>query len=177
MYSLNEFSGSYMIKRLLPKKILILFLYIFMAFSNTACGKEKMELTVNLSAYNHTENGVGGYVVTLSNGSRVEAGFLAPGKGGGGMTCCLSIPKIWRPGLTANIIMSSIENGKEIHVEKNVPVPKYTASDVGMFIVHFLHDGTYKVFVTKYVLGHRKYPLSGKEAELRQGVPIEIIWE
>ncbi|ATD61118.1 hypothetical protein CNX70_13795 [Janthinobacterium svalbardensis] len=166
-----------MIKRLLPKNLLNIFLCTFMVFSNTACGKEKMELTVNLSAYNHTENGVGGYVVTLSNGSRMEAGFLSPGKGGGGMTCCLSIPAIWHPGMTANIIMSSIENGKEIHVEKNVPVPKYTASDAGMFIVHFLHNGSYKVFVTKYVLGHRKYPLSGKEAELQLGVPLEIIWK
>jgi len=79
----------------------------------------KMNVTVNLSAYNHTETGVGGYVVTLSNGSRMEAGFLAPGKGGGGMTCCLSIPATWHSGMTANIIMSSIKDGKEIRVEKN----------------------------------------------------------
>lgn len=61
--------------------------------------------------------------------------------------------------------------------KKTVPVPKYNADDTGMFIVHFLHDGNYKVFVTKYLLGHRKYHMSGKEAELEPGIPWRIIWE
>ncbi|SDI06770.1 DUF3304 domain-containing protein [Janthinobacterium sp. YR213] len=166
-----------MIKKLLPKNLLNVFLCIFMAFSNAACGKEKMMLPVNVSGYNHTEHGIGGYLVTLSTGSEVEVGYLDAGAGGGGYTCCLSIPAVWKPGMTATIRMSTIKNGKEISVEKTVPVPKYVSSDAGRFIVHFLHNGNYKVFVTKYALGHRKYPLSGKEAELEPGVPLEIIWE
>jgi hypothetical protein len=152
-------------------------LYVFLLISNMACSKEKMMLPVNVSGYNHTEHGIGGYLVTLSTGAEVEVGYLDAGAGGGGYTCCLSIPAVWQPGMTATIRMSTIKNGKEISVEKIVPVPKYVSSDAGRFIVHFLHNGNYKVFVTKYALGHRKYPLSGKEAERKPGVPVEIIWE
>ncbi|WP_426071039.1 DUF3304 domain-containing protein [Janthinobacterium sp. DSP2-3-3] len=162
---------------LFRKRFGCVFLCGFLLFSNMACGKEKMMLPVNVSGYNHTEHGIGGYLVSLSTGAEVEVGYLDAGAGGGGYTCCLSIPVVWQPGMTATIRMSTIKNGKEISLEKTVPVPKYVSSDAGMFIVHFLHNGNYKVFVTKYILGHRKYPLSGKEAELKPGVPVEIIWE
>ncbi|MGX9713672.1 DUF3304 domain-containing protein [Janthinobacterium lividum] len=166
-----------MIKKLLPKNLLNVFLCIFMAFSNIACSKESMKTSVSLTAYNHTESGVGSYIVTLADGTSVEAGYLAPGEGGGGETCCLSIPSVWKPGMKATISMHILKNGKPIRVEKIVSVPRYNSSDAGRFVVHFLHDGNLKVFVTKYSLGHRKYPLSGKEAELQPGVPLEIIWE
>ncbi|MCC7697887.1 DUF3304 domain-containing protein [Janthinobacterium sp. EB271-G4-7A] len=166
-----------MIKKVMPKNLLNVFLCIFMAFSNIACSKESMKTSVSLTAYNHTESGVGSYIVTLADGTSVEAGYLAPGEGGGGETCCLSIPSVWKPGMKATISMQILKNGKPIRVEKTVSVPRYNSSDAGRFVVHFLHDGSLKVFVTKYSLGHRKYPLSGKEAELEPGVPLEIIWE
>ena len=162
---------------LFGKKLGCVFLCIFLLFSNISCGKESMKTGVSLTAYNHTENGVGSYIVTLTDGTSVEAGYLAPGEGGGGETCCLSIPSAWNPGMKATISMHILKNGKPIRVEKIVSVPRYNSSDAGRFVVHFLHDGSLKVFVTKYSLGHRKYPLSGKEAELEPGVPLEIIWE
>ena len=154
-----------------------IFLCIFLSFSVTAYGKDTMKTSVSLTAYNHTENGVGSYRVTLEDGASVGAGFLAPGGGGGGDTCCLSIPLVWKPGMRATVIMETIKDGKNISVEQTVLVPQYSQEDVGRFVVHFLHDGSYKVFVTKYSLGHRKYPLSGKQAERRPGIPLEIIWE
>ena len=173
----RRISGDNVKKKLLPKNFLNVFLYILMAFSNTACSKEDMKISVNLTAYNHTEHGVGSYIVKLADGSWTEAGFLAPGQGGGGETCCLSIPAVWKNGMEVTVIMDTIKDGKDVRVEKVVPVPLYVASDAGRFVVHFLHDGRYKVFVTKYSLGHQKYPLSGKEAELQPGVPLEIIWK
>ncbi|PHV50493.1 hypothetical protein CSQ91_04750 [Janthinobacterium sp. BJB301] len=166
-----------MIKKPLSKNLLNVFLCIFLSFSNIACSKESVKTSVSLTAYNHTESGVGSYIVTLADGTSVEAGYLAPGEGGGGETCCLSIPSVWKPGMKATISMHILKNGKPIRVEKMVSVPRYNSSDAGRFVVHFLHDGSLKVFVTKYSLGHRKYPLSGKEAELQPGVPLEIIWE
>ena len=150
---------------------------IFILFSTVACNKDSMKTVVSLTAYNHTEHGVGSYIVTLEDGSSAQAGYLDPGQGGGGQTCCLSIPSIWKPGMKATIVMDTVKNGKAIRVEKTVLVPQYSRTDASMFVVHFLHDGSYKVFVTKYLLGHRKYPLSGKEAELQPGEPLEIIWE
>lgn len=166
-----------MLKNLISMKpALIGFLLLCMAVSHAATGKESKELIVNISAYNHTDHGVGSYEVTLQNGASAGAGYLDAGQGGGGHTCCLSLPRVWQAGMTATIVMHTIKNGKDIRVEQTVPVPKYTADDAGMFIVHFLSNGKYKVFVTRYLLGHRKYPLSGKEAQLERGVPIEIIW-
>ncbi|MEG0879681.1 MAG: DUF3304 domain-containing protein [Janthinobacterium sp.] len=162
---------------LFGKKLGCVLLCIFLSFSSIACSKEPMKIVVNLTAYNHTENGVGSYIVTLDDGSSTEAGYLAPGEGGGGKTCCLSIPATWKPGMNATIAMHVLKNGKPIRVEKTVSIPRYDSSDAGRFVVHFLHDGSLKVFATKYLLGHRKYPLSGKEAELEPGVPLEIIWE
>lgn len=150
---------------------------IFIFLLIAACNKESMKATVSLTAYNHTEHGVGSYIVTLEDGSSAEAGYLDPGQGGGGKTCCLSIPATWKPGMKATIVMDTVKNGKGVRVEKMVSIPRYNSSDAGRFVVHFLHDGSYKVFVTKYLLGHRKYPLAGKAAELEPGVPLEIIWE
>lgn len=56
-------------------------------------------------------------------------------------------------------------------------MPKYLSDEAGHLSVHFLYDGSIKVFVTQYALGHRKYPLSGKEAEMKLGVPLEIVWQ
>ena len=162
---------------LFGNKLVCIFLCIFLLFANIACSKEPMKIDVNLTAYNHTEHGVGSYIVTLDDGSSAEAGYLGPGEGGGGKTCCLSIPLVWKPGMKATIVMDTVKGDRRIRVEKIVSIPQYTSSDASIFVVHFLHDGSYKVFVTKYSLGHRKYPLSGKEAELEPGVPLEIIWE
>jgi len=164
-------------KKILYRRLHRIFLFIFLSFSVAACGKDTMKTSVSLTAYNHTEHGVGSYRVILEDGASAGAGYLDPGAGGGGRTCCLSIPSVWKPGMKATVVMNTIKDGKDISVEKTVPVPQYSQDDAGMFVVHFLHDGSYKVFVTKYSLGHRKYPLSGKEAELEPGVPLEIIWE
>ncbi|MDN2676437.1 DUF3304 domain-containing protein [Janthinobacterium sp. SUN033] len=153
------------------------FVCMVLSLLNAGCARSERQIAVSLTAYNHGEHGVGSYMVTLADGSSAEAGYLAPAEGGGGDTCCLSIPAAWKPGMQATVVMYTVKNGKDIRVEQTVPVPKYAAGDAGRFVVHFLHDGSYKVFVTKYSLGHRKYPLSGKEAELEPGVPLEIIWE
>lgn len=55
------------------------FLCIFLSFSVTAYGKDAMNASVSLAAYNHTENGVGSYRVKLEDGASVGAGFLASG--------------------------------------------------------------------------------------------------
>lgn len=80
-------------------------------------------------------------------------------------------------GVEVTVIMDVIKDGKDVRVEKVVPVPPYVAFDAGRFVIQFLHDGRYKVFVTKYSFRYHKYPLSGKEAELQPGVPLEIIWK
>lgn len=108
---------------------------------------------------------------------RQETGYLDPGQGGGGQTCCLSIPSIWKPGMKATIVMDAVKNGKDVRVEKTVLVRQYSRADASMFVVNLFTMKVIRFFVTRYLLGHRKYPLFGKAAELQPGVPLKIIWE
>ena len=107
----------------------------------TGCG-EPTKLFA-LVGYNHTEHGIGSYIVTTSDGAWLEAGYLDTGQGGGGMMGTVSLPRKWKPGITVTITMSTVKNGQDIRVEKVVPVPRYDA-DANYFVVHFLHDGRYK---------------------------------
>lgn len=149
-------------------------LAIVLSCFSSGCG-EPTKLFA-LVGYNHTEHGIGSYIVTTSDGAWVEAGYLDPGGGGGSFMGSVSLPKKWKPGITVTITMSTVKNGQDIRVEKVVPVPRYDAH-ANFFVVHFLHDGSYRILVTRVLLGHREYPLSGKKAELEPGKPLEIIWE
>ena len=156
-------------------RCVVALLAIVLCCLGAGCG-ERTKL-LSLVGYNHTEHGIGGYVVRLADGSWDEAGYLDPGGGGGSMMGSVSVPRQWQPGMTVTVIMYTVKDGQDIQVVKVVPVPRYDAAHANYFVVHFLHDGSYKVLVTRVLLGHREYPLSGKEAELVPGEPLEIIWE
>lgn len=98
------------------------------------------------------------------------------GAGSGGFTCCVSVPSTWRAGLMVKMTKVIMVNKVKKTVERVVAIPKYDLKDASLFPVHFLRNGDAKVFVTGLLLGHRNYPLKGKEAELEAGVPIKIIW-
>lgn len=116
--------------------------------------------------YNHTDKHIGRFAVDGVGGT----GILAH-KGGGKFTCCIGVPKPWRPGMTATIGWT--DDHDEHYQERVVPVPKY--DEVSRFAVHFLRNGEIKVFVTTYGLGHPDYPLKGTEAGLRLGEdPVEV---
>jgi hypothetical protein len=149
---------------------------------NVACSQEPATARLELSGYNHTEKSIGGYSVSnphegagAGNGSG-EAGYLGGGEGGGSFTCCILVPAVWQPGMTVKVTWDGWVKNIQQTVSRVVPVPKYDAKNASTFDVHFLHDGEVKVFVTKYTLGHRDYPLKGKEAEMKPGVPVKIIW-
>jgi hypothetical protein len=145
---------------------------------STACSEESTTTSLELTAYNHTVRGIGRYAVSVDGKNGTEAGYLGPGQGGGGFTCCISVPSVWRPGMTVIVNMTTTgEHGEEKTINRVVSVPAYDAKHARTLSVHFLYAGDVKVFVTRYTLGHRKYPLKGKEAELEPGVPLEIIWE
>ncbi len=145
---------------------------------SSACSKEPDGVSANMNAYNHGTDGIVQYDVELSTGAAVGSGFIGPGKGGGAMTCCVMLPAAWSPSLSATVRkIIALDNGEKRTVIKTVAIPKYDASLPNHLSVHFLHDGNVKVFVTKYLLGHQNYPLTGKEAELVPGVPLKIRWK
>lgn len=154
-------------------------------FLSTACSKEPAMTGLSLTGYNHTEEGISSYSVEVEGGAEGGSGFIAPGAGGGGFTCCVSVPVVWRPGIKVTVkkIVTRVkkttagEKYYDIETKHVTTLPKYEKKDMGHFDVHFLYNGDVKVFVTMLTLGHRKYPLAGKEAEMKPGVPLEITWE
>lgn len=131
---------------------------------------------LEITAYNHTDQGVGSYSVSTPGGDRVGAGYLDAGAGGGGYTCCISVPSVWRPGLAVTVSYVTIVNNAKKTLVHVVSIPQYDTKTANTMIVHFLRNGDVKVFVTGIMLGHRDYPLKGKEAELTPGIPIKIRW-
>lgn len=141
-----------------------------------ACSKQSNTSSLSLSAYNHTDRGIAWYSVEIPSGESGGAGYLGPGMGGGGFTCCVAVPSTWRAGLLVKVSKVIMVNDEKKAIDRVVEIPKYDLTHASIFSVHFLRNGEVKVFVTGLLLGHRDYPLKGKEAELELGVPIEIIW-
>jgi hypothetical protein len=145
---------------------------------NVACSEDTSPLQAGVTGYNHTEKSIGYYTVSSGDGKGggIEVGFLDAGAGGGGLTCCVLVPRVWPPGMTVKVTWESWTKKTPQTLTRVVPVPKYDAKTAGSLNVHFLYNGEVKVFITKYSLGHRDYPLKGKEAEMKPGVPLKIIW-
>ncbi|SFO76515.1 Protein of unknown function [Cupriavidus sp. OV096] len=123
----------------------------------TGCTEDRM--TLNLVGYNHTDRSIHRYGVNEYGGGHLQAH-----RGGGGFTCCISIPRAYKPGMTVTV-WGSDWDGKNA-IRRVVEVPRYGPDEGGRFAVHFLRSGEVKVFVTMMGLGHPDYPLKGEDAEL-----------
>ena len=124
-------------------------------------------VSANLTGYNHTDKTVGAFYV---NG--VWGGNVTPHAGGGSFVCCAELPAPWHAGAAVKIEWE--DHLGQMH-ERQVRVPQYEAATLSRLSVHFLRSGEIKVFANRLSLWHPDYPLKGKEAELRQGVPIDVL--
>ncbi|WP_322060975.1 DUF3304 domain-containing protein [Paraburkholderia sp. J63] len=132
---------------------------ILLAFALSSCVASDETMALEVVGYNHTNHDIGFFTVNGQGGA-----YLGKHEGGGGFVCCVAIPNNYKPGMTVTVRWGGEEVGKTR--EKVVEVPPYKPEDGGAFNVHFLRGGDVKVFVTMYMLGHPKYPLSGAEAKL-----------
>jgi hypothetical protein len=82
-----------------------------------SCSKQS-KTTLNLTAYNHTDDGISWYSVSTNEGSDGGAGFLDAGAGGGGYSCCVSIPSVWQLGMVVTVTRATIIDGTEKQVSK-----------------------------------------------------------
>lgn len=120
-----------------------------------ACSEEL--IPTNVVGYNHTDKDIGNFAVDGQGG-----GFLQAHRGGGKFSCCLSIPKPWRPNYKVTVNWTD-DHGAS-YKERIVDVPRY--EKLGDVAVHFLRNGEVKVFVTMLTPRHPDYPLKGPEAVL-----------
>ena len=136
------------------------------AVATKASGKT---FAASMTGYNHTDKSIGAFYVNGGWG-----GNIFPGTGGGKFVCCVDLPDPWYDGLSVTVEWEDEES--QMH-KRVVPVPQYDAKTTAGFKVHFLRNGGIKVFAGPFYLRHRDYPLKGVEAELKPGVPIEILEE
>jgi hypothetical protein len=120
-----------------------------------------------LTGYNHTSKTIGAFYV---NG--IWAGNITPGSGGGSFVCCVALPSPWHAGTTVTVGWEDHEGKSH---EQKVELPQYEDSTLSRLSVHFLRNGEITAYANRLSLWHPDYPLKGQEAELRLGVPIEVL--
>jgi len=127
----------------------------------SACKGEIATSPVGIVGYNHTDTRIVQFLVNGGSGGS----FVQAHGGGGGITCCVSIPTWWRPALQVEVEWTTDLKNYQRQV---VSIPEYDRKAARM-TVHFLRNGDVKVFVTSLGLGHPDYPLKGPEAGLIEG--------
>ena len=140
---------------------------IALGFMLTACGDRATgdageSDAQSYIAINHTDKSI--VSITVND----EGGILhAPPQGGGGEMCCVTLPRIWRPGLKVTIGWENdgdwllnangkevIRDGKRVYVPaprktRIVNVPEYKGKDAeGQLHIHFFPNDEVKVLRT-----------------------------
>lgn len=147
-------------------------LAMLLVFCGSACGNESVGTSV--VGYNHTDKNIASFVVKGGPDNQGGGGFLEAHSGGGGFSCCISVPKPWRPGL--KVVVGWTDAQSLAYQERQVPVPEYDARNTAQMSVHFLRNGEIKVFVPPFGLGNPNYPLKGPEAGLYPGEDPVDAW-
>jgi hypothetical protein len=145
------------------RRIIGCVLPVLLAIILNACHSKEDSFSSQITGYNHTDSTIASFSV---NG--VWGGNATPHTGGGSSTCCLQLPEPWHSGLSVKV---SWEDAQGAQHDREVPVPEYKESSLGIFNVHFLRSGEIKVFDLNGILGSPDYPLQGEEANLKPGVP------
>lgn len=141
-------------------------LYIMLFTLCASCTGAGSTSALQLTAYNHTENGIGSFSVEIPNGEGSSSGFLGAGEGGGGFVCCVRVPLNWKPGMVITVAWNTVAGGKEVARNAVVEIPEYKSDAATRLSVHFLNGGMVRAFVTRYSLRHPDYPLKGVDAKM-----------
>lgn len=125
-------------------------LFLVLVLGLLACGPETAY--IEICGLNYTSKHIG---------FSVDGAFgpdIAPNAGGGGFVCCIGLPKRWRQELKVIVRWRDDEQHPDTWKEKIVDVPRYEASDIGYFAVHFYPDDAVKVLVTTKTPKYPGYP-------------------
>ncbi|WP_038489947.1 DUF3304 domain-containing protein [Collimonas arenae] len=126
------------------------------------CSEEK--IPVEITGYDHIPDwSISGFSINGGSGRNLD-----PGTGGPGGSCCIEIPKHWRPGLKAKVIWGYDTKQTDPRTpppsqEAEVDIPEYTPENLGAAQVHFYPNHRIKVVISKYYLGSPKYPMSPED--------------
>ncbi|MCR8957846.1 DUF3304 domain-containing protein [Variovorax sp. S2] len=134
--------------------------------------KKEEPVTVGITGYVFTDEGIQEYFVNDMYGSN-----LPPFGGGGKTSCCVNLPAKWSPDLRVKVdwitghwtvpldkiqAMDITEAMKcclaRRALSKTVSIEPYETDKMGSLQVFFLPDDQIKVWVSKYDLGHERHP-------------------
>ncbi|MDQ8034872.1 MAG: DUF3304 domain-containing protein [Bordetella sp.] len=135
-----------------------------------ACSAKDKTMTLGITGYNYTGDGVQEYYVNESRGSN-----LSIFSGGGSTSCCVSLPAHWKPEVNVKIeanIIHYTQPWKEQMpweqfkacclarriFEKTVPVQPYKDNAGGVVQVFFLPDDQIEVWVSPLSVLHPDHP-------------------
>lgn len=124
---------------------------------------EKPEVSVNLHGVNYTADTFS-YAVADPANADGGGGELIDPFASGGTTCCVTLPKTWRPGIKLQIrathwVEKRAENSiKEFKKEVIVEVPKYVDNRPGDLWVLREADGKVSVISSDFQPDHPKWP-------------------
>ena len=149
---------------------LIALALLAVALGLAACSPSAAKpVTVGITGYNFTAEGVQEYYVNGMRGSN-----LPPYGGGGSTSCCVSLPAKWSPDLTVKVSWTIGHYTRPWGERKNMTVQEESACcwhqrtlskvvsveryEVGGIVqVFFLPHDEIKVWVSQYDLGHEKH--------------------
>ena len=144
------------------QRTITLMVLLFSAITASLLGGcSENKTSVSITGYNHMEDlSIGVFYINGVMGPRASANG-----GGGAETCCVSIPKVWRPGLAVKIILEyDGPNADSIPPspagEIFVPIPEYKVAS--RLQVHF-YKGSIKIVVSPCSPRHPFYPMSKDE--------------
>jgi len=127
------------------------------------CAIQSPAGAMDISGINYTDTYVSLFTVNGYPGPNVM-----PHSGGGGFVCCISVPEVWKPGMTVTVKWTDRRNADPIPWKtKVVEVPQYRSDERGVFVVHFFPNDEVKVLVTRITVGHPNYPFPSPK-EYRQ---------
>ncbi|WP_423381117.1 DUF3304 domain-containing protein [Burkholderia sp. LMG 32019] len=121
-------------------------------------GGKDAGIGLKLSALNYTDVPIGTYSVDGTWGGNVAARI---GSAGGSITCCVSVPEKWRPGLTVEVEWRNDEMYKrnpDALASRVVPIEQYGSFSHGyLWIVFFPGDGI-KAYASPWLPGAPAFP-------------------
>lgn len=144
------------------ERLRLLLIFLFVLPILTAC--EKPTLGVSLHGVNYSADTVSFIIAPLGDQEHVSGTGTIDPFGGGGMTCCVTLPKQWRPGIKLQIrathwVEKRAENSiQELTSEHVVEVPQYADSKPGELWVLREADGKVSVVSSNYQPDHPKWP-------------------
>ncbi|MEW6369803.1 MAG: DUF3304 domain-containing protein [Pseudomonadota bacterium] len=129
-----------------------------------ACQKPAADVEVNIHGVNYAGDAFSYYVIDPAKPKSGAGGELINAFEAGGMTCCFTLPKVWRPGIKVRIDTThwlpkrpdnSLPEVKETHL---VEVPRYADGKPGELWVLRAEDGRMSVVSSDFQPDHEKWP-------------------